>query len=182
MSIKIIEPSPAIPFVDDNVKAICVANWDFNGDGELNEGEAAIVTDLGQVFKGNTNITSFDELRYFTGLTSIGYQAFHGCSGLTSVTIGNGVTSIGYQAFYNCNGLTSIHVEEENPKYDSRDNCNAIIETATNKLIKGCKNSTIPNTVTEIGDGAFQNCNNLTSINIPNSVTRIGCESFECCI
>ena len=181
LSIKIIEPSPAISFVDDNVKAICVANWDFNGDGELNEGEAAIVTDLGQVFKGNTNITSFDELRYFTGLTSIGYQAFHGCSGLTSVTIGNGVTSIGYQAFYNCNGLTSIHVEEGNPKYDSRDNCNAIIETATNKLIKGCKNSTIPNTVTEIGDGAFQNCNNLTSINIPNSVTRIGCESFFGC-
>jgi hypothetical protein len=68
-TITVSTPSPVITFADANVKAICVANWDTNGDGELSEEEAAAVTSLGVVFKGNTEITSFDELQYFTGLT-----------------------------------------------------------------------------------------------------------------
>jgi hypothetical protein len=65
------------------------------------------------------------------------------------------VTSIGDMAFPDCTGLNSITVEKGNTKYDSRDNCNAIIETNTNKLIAGCKNTTIPNSVTSIGERAF---------------------------
>ena len=111
----VVNYSPKISFADANVKALCVSNWDMNGDGELSEAEAAAVTDLGTVFKNNTQIKSFDELQYFTGITGIGGNAFEGCSGLTSVTIPNSVTSIEGQAFYNCSGLTSVISEIEEP-------------------------------------------------------------------
>ena len=101
---------PVITFADANVKALCVSNWDMNGDGELSEEEAAAVTDIGTAFKNNTQIKSFDELQYFTGITSIGNYAFSGCSGLTSVTIPNSVTSIGGRAFSGCSKLTSITI------------------------------------------------------------------------
>ena len=72
-------------------------------------------------------------------VTSIGDVAFYQCIGLTSVTIPNSVISIGLSPFENCSELTSVVVESDNPVYDSRDNCNAIIETSTNTLIAGCK-------------------------------------------
>ena len=241
---------PNIVFADANVKAICVEHWDTNSDGELSEAEAAAVTTLSDYFANNSSITSFDELQYFTGLTSIddyafyvcdglesvtipntvmsigewafsdctgltsitipnsvttiGQNAFYNCSGLTSVSIPNGVTSLGYGAFADCYGLTSIsipnsvtsigagafnscsglisiEVESGNTMYDSRNNCNAIIETASNKLIAGCKNTVIPNSVTSIATQAFENCSALTSITIPNSVTSIGWGAFHNC-
>ena len=139
-----------------------------------------------------------------SGVTNIGQSAFERCSGLTSVTIPDsvtsigeyafirciriislhipsGVTTIGYAAFESCSGLTSITVSNENTVYDSRNNCNAIIETSTNTLICGCKYTTIPNTVTNIGDLAFYECKDLTSIVIPDSVTSIGERAFSRC-
>ena len=77
--------------------------------------------------------------------------------------------------------LETIKVETGNSKYDSRDNCNAIIHTSTNTLYAGCKNTTIPNSVTSIGSRAFSDCTGLTSITIPNSVTSIGNEAFDNC-
>ena len=115
------------------------------------------------------------------GTLSIAESALSGCSGLASVTIPNSVTSISGNVFYSCSGLTSIIVEEGNTAYDSRDNCNAIIETASNTLIAGCKNTTIPNSVTSIGNGAFCGCSGLTSITIPNSVTLINFLAFSSC-
>ena len=114
-------------------------------------------------------------------VTSIGSQAFLSCSGLTSINISNSVTAIGERAFSDCSGLKSITVASDNQVYDSRDNCNAIIETKSNTLITGCKNSIIPNSVTRIGSYAFYYCSGLTSITIPNSVTNIGSHAFPYC-
>lgn len=111
----------------------------------------------------------------------IGDCAFQGCSGLTSISIPKSVSNMGKGLFQNCTNLTSITVSSKNPIYDSRNNCNAIIETATNKIVCGCKNTTIPNTVICIGDGAFNFCQGLTSIIIPNTVTSIENGAFWGC-
>ncbi|MBQ3998637.1 MAG: leucine-rich repeat domain-containing protein [Paludibacteraceae bacterium] len=90
------------------------------------------------------------------------------------------VTSISEAIFSACDELISIVVEQGNPVYDSRNDCNAIIKTATNTLVAGCKNTRIPNSVTAIGDDAFF-YSSLTSITIPNSVITIGNEAFYSC-
>ena len=114
-------------------------------------------------------------------VATIGADAFRGCYSLTSVTIPNSVTSIGKDAFSGCSGLTSIVVAGGNPTYDSRNNCNAIIETANNTLILGCVNTVIPNTVISIGGYAFSGCSGLTSLTIPNSVATISDGAFSGC-
>ena len=133
-------------------------------------------------------VGAFDDCRNLTAInipnsvTTIGDGAFEGCTGLTAINIPTSVTTIGNSAFSGCSSLATISVASDNPKYDSRNNCNAIIETATNTLIAGCKNTTIPNSVTSIGEGAFSGYSSLTNINIPNSVTVIGELAFDGCI
>ena len=101
-----------ITFADANVKALCVTNWDTNNDGELSTDEAAAVTSFGQVFKGKKDITTFDEMRYFTGVTEIGESAFSGSSIGPTLTIPGTVKTIGNYAFYNCPNLNRIILEE----------------------------------------------------------------------
>ncbi len=114
-------------------------------------------------------------------VTTIGSYAFSECTGLTSIYLSANLTSIGANIFSGCSALETLELDPGNEKYDSRDNCNAIIETATNKLIIGCKHSTIPGTVTSIGDAAFSGCTGLTAIEIPSSVTSIGSSAFSGC-
>ncbi len=204
-----VEPAENIQFADANVKAKCVANWDTNGDGELSYAEAAAVTDLGDVFAENWDgpddalrIRSFDELQYFTGLTQVGnfqycyflesikfpqtlrsfkYRSFWVCDCLDNVVIPKSVTYFPSEVFDGCRNMTSLRVEDGNLYYDSRDDCNAVIETSSNTLIAGCKNTTIPNTVTAIGQGAFSMCYDMESIQIPGSVESIGDVAFYDC-
>ena len=191
---EIIETSK-IYFVDPNVESICVANWDTNHDGYLSVLEAFLVDDLGTVFQGKTQITHFNELRYFINLNRIADNAFDGCSNLSSVTlpdcvteIGNyafrgcanfsalpdisHVTAIGEGAFANCTGLTTIDLN---------------IRIITNNAFQGCTgltSVTFGSAVVDIQNGAFKNCTSLAAINIPGSVQTIrgafeGCTSLS---
>lgn len=139
--------------------------------------------------KGVTAISD-SAFSYYKGLNSvvigndvkeIGENAFSACENLTNLTIGNSVTAIGEDAFDCCSNLAGIVVDSGNRVYDSREDCNAIIETATNTLIKGCKNTVIPNSVVCIGESAFNECKNLSNIVIPDSVTSIGDFAFYVC-
>lgn len=126
-------------------------------------------------FTGDLNIPN--------SVTTIENYAFYNCTGFTgSLNIGNSVNTIGSSSFLNCRGLESISVETDNSVFDSRGNCNAIINTSTNELVFGCKNTIIPNSVTKIGDYAFSGCNSLIGrLTIPNSVTSIGNFAFYDC-
>ena len=116
-----------------------------------------------------------------SGTKQIADGAFCGCSGLKSIAIPESVTEIGFYSFVECTGIEQITVDEKNTVYDSRKNCNAIMEKEHNMLLKGCNNTTIPNDIEIIGPNAFAYCDTLTSVTIPNSVTIIGGNAFEGC-
>ena len=117
-----------------------------------------------------------------SSVTEIGELAFDGLSALESVYISKSVTKIGENLLgKDFTYPARIEIDPANPVYDSRDNCNAIIETASNTLILGCYTSVIPSSVTSIGDNAFKSCLKLQSIVIPEGVKSIGKSAFEDC-
>ncbi len=140
------------------------------------------VTSIGKLaFMDNyQSNTTMQQVTIPSTVTTIGEQAFASCSALTTVTIPASVTSIGLTPFFSCRSLTSLTVASGNTKYDSREGCNAIIETATNTLVAGIATSTIPSTVTAIGDYAFYMMP-IASIVIPGSVKTIGQAAFIYC-
>ncbi len=128
------------------------------------------------------NCTGLTSLSIPSSVTSLGNYAFDGCTGLSSINIGESVVSLGDGVFSRCIGLTSITVDDSNPYYDSRNNCNAIIETSSNTLIQGCSKSTIPSSIKAIGNSAFYGFEGLSKITIPSSVTKIGESAFRSCV
>lgn len=125
--------------------------------------------------------TGLTEIELPNRLLTLGERAFSNCSSLTAITIPASVTSIGKGLLNQCDAMNSITVESGNQYYDSRDGCNAIIETASNKLITGCISTVIPNTVTAIGEDAFYYCISLTDVTIPEGVTSIDKYAFWHC-
>ncbi|MBQ6194728.1 MAG: leucine-rich repeat protein [Prevotella sp.] len=153
-----------ILFADPNVKAICVANWDKNSDGELSKAEAAAVTTLGTVFKNKADITSFDEFQYFTGLTAVEADAFYNAS-LTSIVLPNTITEIKLRAFSGTR-LTSIQFPEGLTTIGERafDNAESL------EYVK------FPQSLEKIDYYAFQ-ATAIRHIFIPQNVTYIGDET-----
>ena len=134
--------------------------------------------------------SSLTKIEIGEGVTRIGQDAFKDCTGLTSVLIPASVRELGTyysgshfvsNPFAGCDALSEIKVAEENPIYDSRDNCNAVITTAGNELVLGTKSTVIPASVTSIGQKAFQNCTGLTKLEIPDTVTYIDWYAFDGC-
>ena len=138
------------------------------------------VTSIGHdAFSGCSSLSG--NLVIPSSVISIGSGTFYDCSSLTGVTIPNSVINIEGNVFLKCTRLSSIVVANGNVVYDSRDNCNALIETSSNTLMAGCKNTIIPNSVTSIGDDAFFNCTGLKSVTIGSSITSIGKRAFRGC-
>lgn len=182
-----------IQFEDLQVKAICCKKWDTNNDGELSYTEAAAVTSVTLApFDENTMITSFNEFRYFTGITDIGsafykctnlwkislpnsltlidFISFEGCKNLTIVNMGNNVTHIGERAFSGCSSLKTIQLSNS-------------LELIGDNAFKDCgfEYILIPDSVTTIGIGAFRS-SNLINVTIGLNVTSIGQSAFFGCI
>ncbi|MBP5507559.1 MAG: C10 family peptidase [Prevotella sp.] len=199
------ESSGHIEFADSAVKDICISHWDADNDGELSYAEAKAVLTLNGAFSGDSTLTQFDELQYFThlqrlgkatfrgcshlqsitlpeSLESIGDEAFKGCAALQSVTIPANVSSIGESVFVGCRSLTHLSVAPANTSYDSRNGCGAIIHTESNTLVAGCMNSQIPNDVEEIGASAFEGCDRIETITLPARLRVIGDRAFAGCI
>lgn len=153
--------SDYISFTDSEVKRICVevAGWDTNGDGEISFDEAAEVKSLMKSstysFFYKTSIRSFDELQFFTGLTSIEFNAFYQCESLGSITLPSSVISISGQAFMRCYNLDSITLPSNIEVIDRY----AFSESGLNSII-------IPGRVTTIGYGAFEMMDNLKEIKV----------------
>lgn len=152
---EVVDPN-IIQFEDENVKKLCVAVWDTDGDGELSYDEAAAVTTLGTAFKGNTEIQSFNELKYFTGLAALD-DTFNGCTSLRRITIPVNVKTIGVTTFRSCIQLLRIMFE------------------------KGAKLGVIQGDTSTSFRGTFSDCTALIAIEIPASVRGIETAAFNGC-
>ena len=115
------------------------------------------------------------------GLEAIGFEAFASCSSLNSIVLPTSLIEIGHMPFLGCDALVSIIVEKGNPKYDSRDYCNAVVETESNKVVVGCKGTVFPPSVAAIGENAFFQCRSIEKVSIPGTVSEIGRGAFSYC-
>ena len=168
-----------IVFADANVEAICVENWDTDHDGKLSKAEAAAVTTLidsgtnKSVFNSQTGITSFDELQYFTGLTSIEEKAFERCVSLASIKLPENITQLNSYSFVYCTSLKHIQLPNG-------------LETLSDRALarSGLTSIFIPKSVMSIGYGVFEDCTQLQSIVVEEGNEKYsspnGCNAIVC--
>ncbi len=195
---EVVDPN-IIQFEDENVKKLCVATWDTNGDHELSQEEAAAATTLGTLFKENTEIQLFNELKYFTGLTELN-DTFYGCSNLWRVTIPRNVETVSSNTFTNCRQLKRIIFDKGSklkiiPKsFLSGGNTQQMMDIEIPASVESIENGAFSSssnltTVTfeensqlkTIGEAVFSSCVSLKSIEIPANVETIGERAFENC-
>ena len=160
-----------ITFADDAVKSLCVSNWDSDGDGELSYAEAQAVRSIGTVFSSNETITSFDELQYFTNLSSLSMDAFYYCTQLESIVLPASVKSIGKYAFSWCMSLQQIVLSDA-------------LESIASMAFYQCRSLSeinFPEGLKSIGQEAFLNCEELVSVDIPSTVSSINGNCFASC-
>lgn len=134
------------------------------------------VTSIYKVFNYNDIVKS---VLVSNGIENISYSTFAYCENLESIIIPKSVANIETTAIIYCPSLEQLVVDSSNSVYDSRNNCNAIIETASNILIAGCINTIIPDGVVRIESDAFNGCKGLKSISIPDTVESIGSFAFH---
>ncbi|MBR5862846.1 MAG: leucine-rich repeat protein [Bacteroidales bacterium] len=160
-----------VMFEDPAVEAICVANWDTNKSGYMSKNECAAVTSLASKFKGNTEIISFDEFKYFTGVLANSGQhgAFSGCTSLVSISIPKQLNVNANELCNNCTSLETVTLEDG-------------IASIGYRWFNGCSNLTeinLPSSITSIGETAFNGCSKVNCvINLPN-LTSIGTQAFQ---
>ena len=160
-----ISEKEVIAFRDPVVKALCVANWDTDGDGELSYDEAAAVKSLNSVFSGNQEIQYFEEFQYFTGIKTIDDNAFSNCSGLNIITLPEGLTAIGNYAFSDCS-LSRIVLPESVERIGEGAFC----------YCRPLGSINIPSLVTKIESHTFEYCN-LRKLDLGN-ISSIGEYAF----
>ena len=181
----------------DSLSSIAIPNSVINMDYALGGCSAKIIwgdnvqfSNIEKQFRGYDS----NEIIVPNGVTSIGDNAFFGCSSLTSITIPDSVTSIGLQAFQDCTSLTSITIPDSVTSIGKNAfwGCSSLTSITIGGSVTSIGSSafhdcssltsiTIPDSVTSIGDYAFSGCSSLTSITIPDSVTSIGDSAFSYC-
>ena len=185
------DPSSVIQFADPIAKYACVEKFDTNGDGEVSYEEAAAATSLYGLFKDWNTVTHFDEIKYFTGVTTTD-GVFTGLAKLESITIPNFITALG--TFQNCSSLMSVVLPSGLNSLPSScfRGCSALTDVAIPSAITsippycfdGCSalaGIDLPAGVKTIGNNAFSGCFSISSIDFPSTLSSIGSSAFADC-
>ena len=187
------DPDEAILFADEKIKARLVTAFDKNGDGEISYNEADEVTSLADVFKGQNDYTSFDEFRFFTGVTEIPMVMCRNWTALESITLPESLTKINSHAFYGCSKLGAVDIPENVTVIDRYAfyGCSAIqqislpdrLESIGDWAFYGTALTTlkVPSSVRTIGSCAFRNCAQLAEITLPSDLEELGASLFYGC-
>ena len=160
-----------IHFADPVVEQICLEHWDSDADGMLSYDEAAAVTDLGELFKGDTRIRSFMELEYFTGLEHIADSAFCACQNLAAVMLPQGLKTVGRHAFASCYAITEMDLPYSVTS----------IGTGAFRVCTRLEKVTLPDDAVDLGERLFDYCTHLTTVHLPENLTAIPANMFVNC-